>query len=288
MKSIDDILRKAKSEVPELSERFSTNVLLKIKEQELTILPQKIIRSQINWFSLIIGIGLLMIALMITNNAIFEIQMSGSLELLSFGTQYLSDFTKYLPLDIIIPSLFITAISAWLLVRSRMIKRGVTLVVAGSFLVTTIGGSALAATSLNGKIQASIIKEKTNIPIISWFYKERARYHMKHDRVQVGQVIEQNSQFVLIKDPYGKTQKIYLPIGMKVTPGQFIRMNGQVIENGFKAAIMQHCNPTSAGKYVMHMGMMMPNEMNGNMMEHHRHMKDSMMQNTGMMHMNKQ
>ena len=162
MKSIDDILRKAKSEVPELSERFSTNVLLKIKEQELTILPQKIIRSQINWFSLIIGIGLLMIALMITNNAIFEIQMSGSLELLSFGTQYLSDFTKYLPLDIIIPSLFITAISAWLLVRSRMIKRGVTLVVAGSFLVTTIGGSALAATSLNGKIQASIIKEKTN------------------------------------------------------------------------------------------------------------------------------
>jgi len=292
MKNIDEILKKSKPEVPELPISFSSDVLLKIKEQGLTISSQKMTSPIVNWFSFIIGLGLLMVALLTTNNAIYEVQMSGSLELLSFGTQYVSDFAKYLPLDIIIPSLLITAISSWLLVRSHMIKRGVALIVAGSFLVTSVGGSALASTSINSKIQASVIKEKIEIPIISWFYKERARYHMKHNSVQVGQVIEQNKHFVLIKDPYGQTQKIYLPGGMKVTPGQYIRMNGQVIENGFKATIMQHCNPTSTGKYFMHMGMM-SNEMNGNMMKHHRQMQNKMMNgkmmgNRDMMRNNKQ
>lgn len=272
MKNIDDFFKNAKPEVPNLPDDFSQKIISEINARGLYIRPQQTIGLATNWFNFVMGLLLLVFGLITANNAIFEVQMSGSLELLSFGTQYVTDFAKYLPLDLIIPALLITAISAWLLVRSHLIKRGVALIVAGSFLVTSVGGSALATTSFNRQIQTSVIKEKSNIPIISWFYKERARYHMKHSSIQLGQVVERNNAFALIKDPYGKTQKIYLPTGIKVTKGQYIRMNGKSTQNGFKASKMQHCNPMRVTKYFMHMGMMMKNNLRGNMMKRHRMM----------------
>lgn len=272
MKNIDEILKKAKPEVPELPKYFAQNILQKINEQSLSIAPQKVLKSKNNWFYFTIGILLLGLALVSTNNAIFEVQMSGSLELLSFGTQYTTDFMQYLPLDMIVPTLLIISISSWLLWRSHLIKRGVAIIVAGSFLVTSVGGSALAATSINEQIQSRVINEKSDIPVISWFYKERARYHMKHPEIQMGKVIEKNSDYVVILNPYGETQKIHLPSGMEVKLGQYIRLNGKSRNGEFEAKAMQHCNPTRVGKYFSGMGEMMKNGMKGKMMKHHQMM----------------
>jgi hypothetical protein len=181
-----------------LPDDFSQKVIFKINEQGLFINPKNTRKLAANWFYFVFGILLLVFALITANKAIFEVQMSGSLELLSFGTQYTSDFINYLPIDIILPVMLITAFSSWLLWRSNFIKRSVALIVVGSFLVTSAGGSALATTSINRQIQENIINEQTYIPIISWFYKERARYHMQHTNIQVGQVIERTNAFALI------------------------------------------------------------------------------------------
>jgi hypothetical protein len=287
MKNIDDLLKKAKPEVPDLLEDFSQKIISKINARGLYVRPQQTIGLATNWFNFVMGLLLLVFGLITANNAIFEVQMSGSLELLSFGTQYISDFISYLPLDIILPALLITAVSSWLLWRSHCIKRGITLIITGSFLVTSVGGSALAATSINRQIQETIIKEETEIPIISWFYKERARYHMHHANIQMGKVIEKNSDFILIEDPYGKTQKIVLSTARNIVKGQYIRMNGEPTENGFKASKMQHCNPMRVSKYFKFMGNSMPNKMHRNMMMPDN-MGKKMMKQRNMMRRNSQ
>jgi hypothetical protein len=278
MKNIDELIKKAKPAVPELPNDFSKNILSKINALGLEIAPRKSSGTLGSWSKLIIGCLLLVLGLIVTNNAIFQMQMSGSLELLSFGSQYTVDVAGYLPLDMILPILLITAMSSWLLWRSHLLKPGIALTAAVCFLITSIGGTALAATDINTQIQSSVIKEKTNIPIISWFYKERAKYHLKHPQFQMGEVLERQKEFVLIKDPYGKTQKIYLPSNMAVTKGQYIRLNGEQSGDGFHAANMQHCNPKRVGKYFSHMNMMGGKMgpgmmMNNGMMKHHRMMQ---------------
>jgi hypothetical protein len=271
MKNIDEILKKSKPEVPNLPDAFSQKVILKIKTQNLEIKPAGINIPESKWISLIAGTLLMLLALIFMNNTIFEVQMSGSLELLSFGTKYASDFANYLPLDMIFATLLILSGSTWLLWKSYMIKQGIALIAAGSFLVSSIGGSALAATRVNEKIQSKIIKQENTIPIISWFYKERARFHMDHPNVLMGKVIEQTDNSIIIQDPRGKTVKITLPSGTRVKIGQYLRLDGNQVNDGFLANVMQHCNPKVASRYFSHMGMG-PHRMNKKMMENHRMM----------------
>lgn len=283
MKNIDDILKRSKPEVPDLPEEFSKDILLKINELGLEIAPRKTVKSVVNWINLIAGALFLILALLITNTAIFEVQMSGSLELLSFGSRFTADFAGYLPLDMIIPTLVIVAISSWLLWRSHMVKRGIALIAAGSIIVTSVGGTALAATDINRKIQSHIFEKETDIPVISWFFKERAKYHLNHPHFQMGQVTDQKKDHVLITDPYGNTQKIYLPGGMSVQKGQYIRLTGNFSEDGFHGNLMQHCNPSRVGKYFSHREMM-KNMMGPKMMMQKGMMNKGMMKRYQMMH----
>ena len=271
MNNIDELLKKSKPEVPNLPEAFSQKIILKIKEQNLEIKPVGFSQSESKWISLIAGTLLMLLALIFMNNAIFEVQMSGSLELLSFGTKYAIDFANYLPLDMILATLLIIGGSTWLLWKSHLIKQGIALIAAGSFLVSSIGGSALAATRVNERIQSEVIKQENTIPIISWFYKERARFHMDHPNVLMGKVIEQTDNSIIIQDPRGKTVKIRLPSGTRVQTGQYLRLDGKQVNDGFLANVMQYCNPTTAGRYFSHMGMN-PHKMNKKMMEHHQMM----------------
>ena len=273
MKNIDEILKKTKPDVPNLPDTFSQKVILKIKTQNLEIKPAGIIKPESKWISLIAGTLLMLLALIFMNNTIFEVQMSGSLELLSFGTKYASDFANYLPLDMIFVTFLILSGSTWLLWKSNMIKQGIALIAAGSFLVSSIGGSALAATSVNERIQSEVINQENTIPIISWFYKERARFHMEHPNVIMGKVIDQKNNSIIIQDPNGKTVKIMLPSGTRVQTGQYLRLDGNQEDDGFQANVMQHCNPITAGKYFSHMGMGQ-HRMNKKMMKHHRMMND--------------
>lgn len=271
MNNIDEILKKSKPDVPILPEAFSQKVILKIKAQNLAIKPAVTSKPESKWISLIGGLLLMLLALIFMNNTIFEVQMSGSLELLSFGTKYATDFANYLPLDMISATLLIIGGSSWLLWKSHMIKQGIALIAAGSFLVSSIGGSALATTSVNERIQSEVINQENAIPIISWFYKERARFHMDHPNVVMGKVIEQKDNSIIIQDPNGKTVKITLPSGTRVQTGQYLRLDGNQVNDGFQANAMQHCNPITAGKYFSHMGMGQ-HRMNKKMMRHHRMM----------------
>jgi hypothetical protein len=271
MKNIDEIIKNSKPEVPILPEDFGQNIILKIKEQNLKIKPPVTLQPGSQWISLISGILLMLIALIFANNTIFEVQMNGSLELLSFGTKYATDFTNYLPLDMISITLLILGGSTWLLWKSHMLKQGIALIAAGSFLVSSIGGSALAATRVNERIQSEVIKQENTIPIISWFYKERARFHMDHPNVLMGKVIEQKDNSITIQDPRGKTVKIILPGGTRVQNGQYLRLDGKQVKDEFLANVMQHCNPTTASRYFSHMGMG-PHKMNKKMMKHHQMM----------------
>ncbi len=272
MKSIDDILKEAKPEVPVLSENFSRSVMSKIDELGLEIAPAKTFGPSINWISLFSGALCLIMALLITNMAIFEVQMGGALELLSFGSRFAIDFVSYLPLDMIVPTLLIIGISTYLLWHSHAFKRHVAAIAAGSLIVSSAGGTALAATDFNTAIQSRVIRETYHIPVVSWFFKERAQYRLHHPHFQMGEVVERRKDHVLIEDPYGKMQKIFLPAGKTAEKGQYIRLTGDLAEDGFFGHDMQHCNPVRVGKYFSHMDMMMKGKrrggtMNGNMME---------------------
>ena len=269
MKKLEDILKAAKPAVPDLPLDFSERVMSEIENIDLGTVPMNAARQSVNWKQLAGGILLLVLALAIVNNIVCEVQMNGSMELLYFGTQFLKDVFPYIPFDLIFPAIIVTGIASWLMWNSKALKRGVAGIIIGSYLTAAFGGAALAATGINQKIQAVIIKEKRELPLVSWFFKERARYFIEHPNFKMGQVQMSDGQFVWIVDPHGHKSKIELPTGMRVQKGQIISITGVRSGDLFRVSAGRHCNPGRVGRYFHHMPMMQPgaeNEKGGHRM----------------------
>jgi len=267
MKQLDGLLKVARPVVPMLPANFSNRVMAKIEQLDVPIVPFNMPRRYLRWAQLAGSFLLLGLSLVVVNSVIFEIQMNGSVELLFFGTQFFKDVLSYLPFDLIFPALIMSWLSSWLLWKSKTLKRGIAGIIIGSFLTTTFGGAALAATSINGQIQTALITQEQEIPLLSWFYKERARFFVKHPNFRMGRVVRFEKNLVWIVDPHGKTLMIELPAEMNVQERQVISLVGTEADDLFVARAGRHCSPGRVGKYFSHMSSMMRR---GNMGSHHR------------------
>jgi len=255
----EEILKSAKPPVPELPPNFSTRVMSEISQLEAKSIGLQT-RTRVGLGSFTIACLLLLLSLLTFNSILFEIQMNGSLELLSFGTQFLSDIFGYIPFDLIIPTVLVVALASRMMWVSKVFKKGVAAVIISSYLITGLGGAALAATNVNKRIQKTLTTGKIDWPLISWFYKERARYQVKHPNFNMGQVEKLSDGFVWIVDPNGRTIKVKLPEGQAVEKGQFIRIVGSVDKGLFKGNNMNFCHPVNAQRYYHHMPMMHQNK----------------------------
>ena len=272
MNKLEDILKAAKPAAPDLPVDFSEGVMSEIRKIELEVAPINSARQPVSWTQLASGILLMLLALIIVNNIIFEVQMNGSVELLYFGTHFLNDVVAYIPFDLIFPAIIVTGISAWLMWNSKALKRGIAGIIIGSYLTTAFGGAALAASGVNEKIQAAILQEKRDFPLVSWFFKERARYFIDHPNFKMGRVESFAGQFCWIVDPHGHKSKIKLPTGMGVKKGQIIRIAGVKSGDLFRVSAGHHCNPGRVGRYFHPMTMMGPG-MNEQIGGHRKMMK---------------
>ena len=277
MKKLEDILKAAKPAVPDLPQDFSERVMSEVRKINLATAPLIAAKQRINWKQLTAGILLLLLSLVIVNNIVFEVQMNGSVELLYFGTQFLKDIFAYFPFDLVIPAIIVTGLSSWLMWNSKVLKRGIAAIIIGSYLTTTFGGAALAATGINEQIQAAIIEEKRDWPLLSWYFKERARYFIDIPNFKMGRVEKLEGRFIWIMDPHGNKTKLELPVGMQVRKGQIISMTGVKSGDHFRVSTGRHCNQGSAGRYFHHMSTM-NRGMDEKMRKHHRRMQgDTMM-----------
>jgi hypothetical protein len=267
---LDDILKSARPSVPELPPKFSERVMSEIGRLEAKSIGSQT-RSRSSLFNFIFACLLLLVGLLAFNSILFVIRMNGSLELLSFGTRFLADIFSYIPFDLIIPAVLIVALASRMIWASQAFKKGVATVILGSYVVTGVGGAALATTGVNERIQKTLIEDKRDWPVISWLYKERARYHVKHPNFNMGQVEKLSDGFAWIVDPNGKKIKIRLPEGQTVRKGQFIRLVGSVDNGLFQGHDMNFCHPVNAQRYYQHMPMMHRNMMMDmkDMREHH-------------------
>ena len=290
MKNLEDRIKATKPSVPEVSPDFSRRVLSQIDELGLTVQPIRALSLFLQWLRLIAGVIFLVIGLVTVNNFIFEIRMNGSLEMLYFGTAFLNDMLRYIPWDTFLPALLITGFASWLVWNSHLVKRGIAVTIAACYLVTGIGGVALANSGMNEQLQAQILREKREWPLVSWFYKERARFFVRHPNFNMGQVVQSNSTSALVVDPYGNRLKIVLPPHTVVKKGQFLRLRGEGLRPGiearqavFKATDVHFCGPGKVGRYFQGANMM-SGHMKGGMMRHRT--EDGVMRHR-MMHRNR-
>lgn len=273
MSDIEEKIKGIKSKVPQLSSDFSQRVLSRIDELDAVVQP---VGRGSRWFRLFMGIGLLVIGLVAVNNSAFELRMNGSLEMLYFGTQFLSDILKYIPWDIILPALLITGIASWLIWNSHLVKRGIALTIAVCYLVTGVGGVALANSGMNEQLQTQIVTEDREWPLLSWFYKERARFFVRHPNFNMGQVVQSDDRSALVVDPYGNELRVMLPPQTVVKNGQYLRIRGEKGGQAFMATDVHFCGAGSVGRYFNRVGMMSDhmnkNRLNKGMMRQHRMM----------------
>jgi len=266
---LEDLLKSAKPSVPPLPTDFSERVMT-----EIATLVVESGRSGINIFNFITACFLLLVGLLSVNSILFEVQMNGSLELLSFGTRFLADVFGYIPFDLIIPAVLIVALASRMMWASKAFKKGIAAVIVSSYLVTGVGGAALAATGMNEKILDTLIKDKIDWPVISWFYRERARFFINHPNFSMGRVDKLDNGFAWIVTPTGREVKVELPEGRVVKKGQVIRLAGSDDNGIFKGHDMNFCHPAKAQRYYHHMPMMQHHmNMQMNIKEHRQMMK---------------
>ncbi len=269
MTKLEDILKSARPLVPPLPANFSERVMTEIAGLEV-----EPVRRVFSIFNFIAACFLLLVGVLSVNSILFEVQMNGSLELLSFGTRFLADVFGYIPFDLIIPAVLIVGLASRMMWASKAFKKGIAAVIISSYLVTGVGGAALAATGVNEKIRDTLIEGKIDWPVISWFYKERARFLEKSPHFSMGRVDKLDNGFAWIVTPTGRQVKVELPDGRVVKKGQVIRLAGSDNNGVFKGYDMNFCHPVKAQRYYHHMSMMQHHmKMHMNMKGHQQMMK---------------
>lgn len=251
MKNLDTLLKSAKPAVPDLPEGFSKIVMRRISEEGLLISQ---VPASHRFGSLQLGVGLiaLAISLILFNYNSYELRQNGSLELLYFGSQYLVDFIGYLPWDLIIPSLMLTALSTLLFWRSGYLKKGIAVTAIISYLVTGVGGAALASTGFNDQIDAGITRREKDLPWLNMFHHHRAKEFIHHPGFKMGKVEKVMNGNAFVITPNGEEIKIQFPQGIQVKVGQILRMSGMENNAVFSAQKVHVCNPQRVDRYFSH------------------------------------
>lgn len=248
MNRIDDLLRAVKPPVPELPEGFSEKLMQRIEQENITInsTADETVKRR---FRLITGLATLVLAILLFSYNTYELRMNGSLELLFFGTSYLLDFLGYLPWDLILASLLMTAFSVWMINRSRMLKRGVVVTAIISYLLTGVGGAALASVGLNDRIEAGIAKQEKTWPWVRIFHHHRATEFIKHPNFRMGRVEATANGTARVLTPHGETVQVRLPPDSTIRKGQIIRISGNRTDAVFSARRVHVCNPRRVMRY---------------------------------------
>lgn len=263
MIDLENLLRKARPDVPDLPDEFNSTVMQRIAKLDVPTEPVPI-RDPFSGIQLGIGLLALIIATLLFNYNTYEILMNGSLELLFFGRQYILDFIRYLPWDLIVSSLLLTLLSAWLLRRSGMIKRGIASLALISYLVTGVGGSALAAAGFNDQIEAALSETKESWSWLKILRHSRARQFIHHPHMKLGKVEKLTNGEAEIITPNGASLRIQMPPGTDVEVGQYVRASGIDIQSTFSAEKVHICNPSRVNRYF-------------GQMKHHHHRHHQMM-----------
>lgn len=252
MIDLERLLRKAKPAVPDLPEDFSSTVMEKIMQLDTSVvyIAKRSANARIQ-----LGIGILglIIATLLFNYNTYEIRMNGSLELLYFGRQYLFDFLGYLPFDLLVPSLLVTLISIWMFRKSGIVKRGIASIVIISYLITGVGGSALAAVGFNDQIEAMISEYEKSWTWLTVFQNSRARQFIQHPHMRLGKVEKIVNGKAEIITPNGEKLLIQLPPQTDVQVGQYLRTSGMENQSVFSARKVHICNPSRVNRYFGHM-----------------------------------
>ena len=269
MNDLEKQLRLSKPEVPELGSDFSERVLLRIDELELS--PAPAAYSWSKWAKAGVGMLLIIACLLIFNYLIFAIQMSGGLELLSFGSGYLIDTLNYVPLDLVGLTLILTAGAAWVIQNSKFIRVRFLKLAIGSYLVVGTGGMALAATGINEQIQFWAINKEAQKTFFSQVYLSRAKYVLKHDHFAMGQIVSKSdNQNIWIINPRGEKVKVTLPTDVQVKVGEYVKFSGNTTDSEFQAREYRHCGTGTVSRLFHHM-------------KDHNHHKPGMMRRHRMM-----
>jgi hypothetical protein len=265
MIDLEKLIWKAKPVVPDLPEEFASTVMEKIAQLDTStgVIAKRTPSARIQFGFGILG---LIIATLLFNYNTYEIRMNGSLELLYFGRQYLFDFLGYLPFDLLVPSLLITLVSVWMFRKSGIIKRGIASLVIISYLITSVGGSALAAIGFNDQVEATISENEGSWTWLKIFQHSRARQFIQHPHMKLGKVEKIVNGKAEVLTPNGETLHVQLPPQTDVQVGQYIRTSGMVNQSIFSARKVHVCNPIRVNRYFGHMK-------HHNMMNHRGMMK---------------
>ena len=251
MTDIDQLLRSARPAVPDLPEHFSQSLVNRINSEGIEI-SAIMASSSPQRFRIGFGLVTWLTAAILFSYTVFELQMNGSLELLYFGTRFLGSFFGLIPWDLIVLSLLLTLFSAWLIKQAGIIKRSIAMTALVSYLITGIGGTALATTGFIETLQSGIEQKQSEWPWLALFHDKRAKRFIVHPNFKMGRVesVAQDTAFILT--PHGEKQQIKLPAHVTIHTGQIVRISGEGDKRLFYAHRIHICNPSRVMHYFGH------------------------------------
>ncbi len=249
MPTLDERLKAARPEPPRLPEGFARRVMDEIQARGLPIRSAPL-RHRAWWMA---GAAACVLAGMaLTNAFLFELRSNGSLELLEFGTRFLTGFLARVPYDFLAAAAVLAALSGLLVRRGHILRARVAWVLLLSYGMTGLGGLALAGSGLNEELQTQVYAERLDWPGLHWFYRQRAHFMAPPDRFRFGLVTQVDDGNAVLFSPMGDQISVTLPPGFRVQVGDHVRLSGQEEGGRFRAEHAQLCQPGRGQRYFMH------------------------------------
>jgi hypothetical protein len=247
--TLEERLKAAKPEPPRLPEGFAARVLGDIQARRLAIRPAPQ-RHRAWWLAA--ALAAVLGAMALTNAFVFELRSNGSLELLAFGSRFLTGFLARIPYDLLAAAAALAALSGLLMRRGRVVHTRVAWVLLVTYGVTGIGGLALAGSGVNEELQTQVYAERMDWPGLHWFYRQRAHYLAPPAQFRFGLVTQVNEGSVVLLSPMGDEVTVDLPPGFRAQVGDHVRLGGRPEAGRFQADDAQLCQPGRANRYFMH------------------------------------
>jgi len=263
LSDLEKKLKSAKATAPRLPSDFSAKVMDQIHQQGLSP-HSNTSRALLRRFA---GVVSLMLALLVSNWLLYEVRMNGSSEMLHFGTRFLSEFISDMPYDLLGIVLLLGLLSGWLLngvaggrflpalmnpTRNGFMRAAASWIVA-SYLISGLGGTALAFTGINEQMQGLAVRGELSLPWVGDFYRHRAMFRRHHPGLRLGQIKNLQNNRVILISPEGEEFEAMLPQGFKGGEGDHLRMAGVLSGRVFQAEEVQVCDQRRTGRYFRHM-----------------------------------
>jgi hypothetical protein len=251
--TLEERLKAAKPEPPRLPEGFAARVMDEIQARHLAIRPAPQ-RYRAWWLAA--AVAAVLAAMALTNAFVFELRSNGSLELLEFGSRFLTGFLARVPYDLLAAAAALAALSGLLMRRGRIVHTRVAWVLLVTYGVTGIGGLALAGSGVNEELQTQVYAERLDWPGLHWFYRQRAQFQAPPAHFRFGLVTQVHDGSVVLLSPMGDEVTVDLPTGFRAQVGDHVRLGGRALDGRFQADDAQLCQPGRGNRYFM-LGMRM-------------------------------